>query len=96
MQHDTRIELILLPYHTEHHFNVVSVVLVLRITAQRLVKIRLIRIVKPLQIVVPRTVSGRKAGKQAFSQIAEIVSGTVTPRVGIIEAVTELQKCSTP
>ena len=72
------------------------IVLIFRVTAQRLVLIFGVGLVGQTEIAVPLAVLRSESAEEVFAQIGEIVCGTVALAVRILELIAHLQERSLP
>ena len=70
--------------------------MVFRVTTQRTVLVFLIRTVQSVEIVIPSAVMRCQAREEVVAEVGEVVRGTVTLAVGILELITQLQEGGTP
>lgn len=66
--------------------------MVFRVTTQRTVLVFLIRTVQSVEIVIPSAVMRCQTREEVVAEVGEVVRGTVTLAVGILELITQLQE----
>ena len=81
---------------TEHQFDVVRVVLVFRIAAQRRVAISLVGLRQAVQVAVPLAIDGCEAVEEVFTEVGEVERLAVALVERVVEAIAELQECAPP
>ena len=96
LEHHAHVEVVLLVNFAEHQLDVVRVVLVFRIAAQRRVTIGLVGLRKAIQVVVPLTIVRSKSREEVLAEIREVEGLSVALVERVVEAIAKLQERTFP